>query len=449
MNQAELEKRGIPTVTVVTSEFEALARSSMESVGFADMAFVIVPHPMGMIPKEQVRAKADQTFPDLLKAATEWKPQRTTIPGLGVPPYPLEVIKFEGTVQDVTNMFFQKGWSIGLPFVPPTVDAVQAMLKGTGHKPDEIVWDGIPPRMGVVTVEQVAALGVMAGCKSEHMPLLLAVVEAMRTATDYGGDWRRLTTTTYPTAPLIGFSGPVVQELGIADGLGCMGPEYPTNLCVGYFVNLLGDVAGGSRPPGGDMSTHGWVGNTVATVFGENVAQNPWHESYAVERGFAPTDSVVIYAGGPPPLAMNDHASIDPKDLADVMAHSMTGINSCMSGGGIWLLSPEHAATLAGTGWTKKDVKEYLWKAAGRPLWAQPPMIEGKCVTTSCCPENFPAEFLAQVGEVTPDTLIPVAASPDQIHLIVTGGAGKQSLWWSLAWFTPNPPVIVKVDPWR
>jgi hypothetical protein len=89
------------------------------------------------------------------------------------------------------------------------------MLKGTSHKPDEIVWDSIEPRMGVVTVEMVAANGVMAGCKPEHMPLLLALVEALKKS----GNWRALTTTTYPTAPLIIFSGPVVKEMSIAYGL--------------------------------------------------------------------------------------------------------------------------------------------------------------------------------------------------------------------------------------
>jgi hypothetical protein len=442
VNQSEIEKLGIPTVTAVTNEFIPLAKSSMESIGLADMAFVIVPHPMGMIPKEEVRVKADKTFPDIMKAATQWKPERTKIPGLGASPYPLEVVKLKGTVQDVTKMFYSKNWSIGLPFTPPTTEAVQAMLKGTSHKPSEVVWDGIPPRMGVVTVELVAANGVMAGCKPEHMPLLLSVVEAMKVA----GNWRALTTTTYPTAPLLIISGPVVNDLGIAYELGASGPEKPVNMCVGYFTNLVGDVAGGSRPPGGDMSTHGWVANTIATVVGENVDGNPWRESYAVEKGFKPTDNVVIYAGGPPPVAMNDHASIEPKDLANVMVGSMSGINSCMSGGGIWMMSPEHAITLTSKGWSKKQVKEYLWEKSGRPLWQQPPMIEGKCVTTSCCP---PEEFIKKVGPLKPDTMIPVGPDPDSIQLMVVGGAGKQSLWWSLAWFTPNPPVIVKIDSWK
>lgn len=407
------------------------------------MAFVQVPHPMGMITKDEIRAKADKVFPEILKAATQWRPERTSIPGVGGVPYPAEVIKFTGTYADVNKMFYNRKWSLGLPIVPPTTQAVQAMLRGTSHKPDEVVWDSVEPRMGMLTVELVAANGVMAGCKPEHMPLLLAVVEAMKTP---GTGWRSATTTTYPTAPLVIVSGPIVKELGIGYGTGAMGPEMPVNLCVGYFVNLLGDVVGGSRPPGGDMTTQAWVGNTIATVAGENIEGNPWKESLAVEKGFKPTDNVVFFHGGPPPIVENDHASVDPKDLAEVLAYSMNavGVSRCFSGGGTWMLGPEHAQTLASKGWSKKDVKEFLWKTARAPLWAMPPLVEGACVTTSCCPDQFPKDF----GPVTPDTMIPAVARPDQIELVVVGGAGKQSMYWQ-ANFGPSPLTMIKVDPWK
>jgi hypothetical protein len=433
-------------VTVSTSEFIGLAKTSMESFGAPDMAFVVVPHPIGMIPKEQVIAKADAAFPDILKAATQWKPSRTVLPGLGKAPYPLETIKFKGTVADVNKMFYQKGWSISLPIIPPTKEAVQRMLKGTSHKPSEVVWGAIQPRNGVVTVEMVAAIGVMAGCKPEHMPLLLAIVEAMQVPSKIpttGSEWRAQTTTTHPTAPLIVVSGPIVKELGIGTGTGAMGPEMPVNNTVGYFVNLLGDVPGGSRPPDADKSTQGWVGNIIATVAGENVDQTPWPKSWPEERGFKKTDNVVIFAGGPPPINENDHASVDPKDLANVMAYTMnaTGISRCFGNGGVWILSPEHAATLAREGWSKKDVREYLWQKARAPLWAMPPKVDGVCSITSCCP---PPEF----GPVTQDTMIPICTSPDQIEFVVVGGPGKQGQWWAFD-FSPTPPTMVKVDPWK
>jgi len=131
-----------------------------------------------------------------MKKATQWKPGTDVLAGLGKSPYPLEVIKIKGTYADVNKMFYDKGWSLGLPIIPPTKEAVERMLKGTSHKPGEIVWDAIPPRNGVVTVEMVAVTGVMAGAKPEHMPLLLAVVEAMKATPKAGREWRALTTTT-------------------------------------------------------------------------------------------------------------------------------------------------------------------------------------------------------------------------------------------------------------
>ena len=426
-----------------------MAKASSESFGAPDQAFVVVPHPMGMIPLEEIRAKADAAFPDLLKAATAWKPARTILPGLGLSPYPLEVIKFTGTVQDVTNMFYDKAWSIGLPFIPPTKEAVQAMLKGTSHKPDEVVWDAVPPRMGVVTVEVVAANGVMAGCKPEHMPLLLTIVQAMSDVSPAWMQWRSLTTTTNPIAPYVIVSGPIVKELGIGYGSGAAGPEMPVNLCVGYFLNLLGDVAGGSRPPDLDKSTLGWQGNTIATVIGENVDAYPegW-ESLAVEKGFKPTDNVVMFgaAYGAGPVADIDHASVTPEGKAESMAYLMSGILNCYGlGAGTWVLGPEHADTLASGGWSKKDLKEFLVKAApGIPFWQTIEMPDGACAATSCCPENFPEEFVKEVGPITPDTMIPRFTSADQIDVVVAGGSGKHSQWW-----LARMMINLKIDPWK
>ena len=416
----------------------------MESFGAADMSFVTVPHPLGMIPRDEVRAKADAAFNDIVKAATVWKPGRLTIPGANKAPYPLETVKFKGTYSQVNKMFFDNKWSLGLPIVPPTKEAVARMLKGTSHKPGEIVWDAIPPRNGVVTVELIAATGVMAGCKPEHMPVLMAIVEAMKTTPVKGREWRALTTTTHHTAPLVIVSGPIVKELGIAYGIGAMGPEMPVNNAIGYFVNLLGDVAGGSMPPDGDKTTQGWVGNIITTVAGENVDQNPWKQSWPVERGFKPQDNVVIYAGGGMPMNENDHASVDPVDLLEVMAFTMNsvGLSRCFQDGGVWIMGPEHAAQLANGGWTKQAIREYLFKNARAPFRVQPAMVDGKCAATACCP---PADF----GPVTPDTLVPVCKRADQIEIVVVGGPGKHSQWWPFTEFGPFPPIMTKIDKWK
>lgn len=434
-----MEKVGIPTVTVATNEFVGLARSTMESIGLADMAFVEVPHPMGMIPLDQIRAKADAAFPEIVKAATQWKPSKTTIEGLGKPAYPAERIKFKGTYADVNKMFFEKGWSLGLPIIPPTPEAVQAMLKGTTRKPDEVVWI-VPPRMGKLTVELVATLGVMAGCKPEHMPLLLAIVKAF---SDENMGWRGTTTTTAATEPMVIINGPIVKELGIAYSTGNMGAEQPVNVALGYFVNLVGDVVGGSVPPEPDKSTQGSPADLVAMVLGENEDANPWKQSYAVEHGFKPTDNVVTVFTAYPGTGNIDHNSVKGTDLLNTMCASAAGVASGISrcltdpaqgGTGVgWLfmlLGPEHAATIASEFKTKQAVAQYIVDNAKLPFKQYAPGL--------CKPP-------ASLGEVTPDTLVPRFTKPEQIHIVVTGGPGKQSQLWG-AFPQVVKPVSVLVE---
>lgn len=425
---------GIPTVTIATTEFLPLARNTMEGRGLADMAFVAVPHPMGMIPLNEIRAKADNAFPDILKAATAWKPTRTTIPGLGKKPYPAERIKFKGTYESVYNLFWGKGWTPGLPIVPPTTEAVQAMLKGTSHKPSEVVWN-VPPREGVLTVELVAVHAVMAGCKPEHMPVLLAIIDAMR---DEKFGWRGQTTTTNPTAPLVIVNGPIRDELRIAYGTGAAGGWYRPNVCLGIAINLIGDIVGGSKPPSLDKSTLGQVGNIIATVIGENEKENPWGP-YHVEKGFGSTDNVVTLFDSVMPTNNVDHASVEAKDLAENLAYTMNnaGQNShCFyKNQVVWVISPEHAVTLYRGFKTKADLQKFLWEKARVPLWSLPPWPG----VTGCKP---PDSF----GPYTDDSMIPVTDKPEGIQIIVSGGAGKHSQYFQS--FT-NPIVMHKIDPWR
>ena len=247
------------------------------------MCFVTVPHPLGMISKEEVNAKVDAAFDDIVKAATAWTPAKEK-QDAQVKPYPAKRFKFSGTYADVNDMFQKRKWSLSLPIVPPTVDKVAAMLKGTKRDPAEVLWV-VPPRQGMLTVELVAALGVMAGAKPEHMPLLIATVEAMA---DPVAAWRGPTTTTAATVPVFFISGPIIEKLKLNPGTGTAGGENPVTNALGYFVNLVGDVVGGSVPPNFDKSTHGSSADLVAMVFTENAKENPWKTTYAEEAGFKP-----------------------------------------------------------------------------------------------------------------------------------------------------------------
>lgn len=404
------------------------------------MAFIEVEHPIGMTPLNEVRAKADKAFQEIVSKATGWKVSPESVAKLE-PAYPAKRIQFNGTYEALNRFFYQKGWSLGLPIIPPTTEAVQAMLKGTKRSPDEVVWV-VPPRQGQLTVELVAAIGAMSNCKPEHMPLLLAIVKAL---SDPAYDWRGNTTTTAPTAPLVIINGPIIKKLGIGYSTGLLGGESPVNIALGYFINLVGDIVGGSTPPEIDKSTQGSREDLVAIVLGENEDQNPWKQSYAEEQGFRKTDNVVTAYGTYMGTNNVDHMAVKGAQLLDTLAMSVaaapTGITSCLTKLGppegvknaisftFLLLGPEHAKTIAND-FTKQGAKEYLIKKAVMPFWSY---AAGMC--------TVPKEF----GPYDANTMIPRFTQPEQIKIVVTGGAGKQSQIWP-TFYTNLKPVSLLVE---
>ena len=395
---------------------------------------------MGMVKLDEIRARADAAFPDILKGATEWKPTVTELPATKSP-YPAEVFEFEGTEEDVNDLFFKNGWSLGVPIIPPTPERVQKMLAGTSHEPDEVL-GLITPRMAAVTVELVAVHAVMAGCKPEHMPVLLAITETL-----VRPEYRAPTTTTNPTAPLVIANGPIRDEIGIACGTGAAGSGYLPNVCTGLVVNSIGDIIGGSKPPSPDKSTLGWPGNTIAIVIGENEEANPWVPLH-VERGFDKDESAVtVMLGAEIPSNINDHHSVTGEDLLRVIAYDMrrAGQNSRMMRDSdvLLILSPEHAATIYDDGWTDKDdVRKFLWESARNPVKALPG--GGKD------PAFSPAKVAGLLGQpATLDTLVAMVREPARIQIIVSGGAGRHSQYVS-SFGSQTPRVVsVSVDRWR
>lgn len=398
------------------------------------MSLVVVPHPMGQVSKEAIRAKADAAFPEILKAATQWKPTAKLPPP--EPAYPAKRFKLRGTAEDVNKFFFQKGWSLGLPIIPPTPERVKAMLKGTSHRPDEVVWL-VPPRKGVLTVELVAVYAVMAGCKPEYMPLILAGLEAMAEPVY---NWLGATTTTGTIGAMMLVNGPIVKELGIAYGTGAAAGGYHPNVSIGYTLNLIGDIVGGSKAPDVDKSTLGSPADIVAYVFGENEDANPW-KSYAVENGFKPTDNVVTMKNVYPSIDMPDHTSSTPEAHLKWWSHVVSpliGIPLCCPGFRPYfiILAPEQANMIAKAGWTKNDFKQTLWKSTRVPL------SEWSTGEKMCGIAPVPKELQPS----TLDTLIPITLTPDDIDIVVAGGAGKHSQY-----FVPGHGVAVskRIDPWK
>jgi hypothetical protein len=388
---------------------------------------------MGMIPLAEIRKKAEAAFPEILKAATEWKPEAKLPPMK--PPYPASTLNIEGTVEEFNQFMFEKGFSLGLPIIPPTPERVAKMLKGTTRRPDELI-GMVPPRMGALTVELVAIHAAMAGCKPEYMPVLLAALEALL---DPKANWRGLTTTTATSAVLVIVNGPVIYEIGLASRQGAAGSGHHANASIGYAINLIADIVGGSKPPSPDKSLLGGPGDFVSWVFGENQLGLPrgW-EPYHVDKGFKKTDSVVTVMGTYPPVDNIDHWSVSPEEHINWWGNLVTPLLSI--GGPCWItqmeqphiiaLGPEHAQLLATAGWTKDQFKKAFWEKARIPFSAWP---KG-CPNTDLLTKKF--------GPVSADTLIPVTLRPEELHIVIAGGAGKHSHF-----FAPFPGCFPVTKP--
>ncbi|MFC2042439.1 UGSC family (seleno)protein, partial [Chloroflexota bacterium] len=419
MDQLNLERLGIPTITVVTSQFIGLAEAVASSEGAAEACFVTVPHPLGMRPQAEVRKKAEDVFPEILKLATDWQPSGK-LPSSKAPAYPAERFDFEGTVEDVNKLFFDREWSLGLPLIPPTPERLGAILKGTSRKPDEVLGQ-VPPRLGTLTVELVAVHAVMAGCKPEYMPLLIAALEGLLAPEV---NWRGALATTGTSESVVIVDGPVIKEIGVACEQGSAGKGHHPNAAIGYAINLVAYTVGGSKPPSIDKSTLGSPADFVCWVFGENEDKLPpgWVPLH-VERGFKQTDSVVTVMSSYPPLDNIDHWSMTPEEHVRWWRYLISPMDNIggpcgpqgMEQNPILAVGPEHAQLIASAGWSKDDLRQAIWEQARIPL--------------SAWPASGPKMQMVidKLGPVTPESMIPITLKPEQFQIVIAGGYGKHS----------------------
>ena len=402
----------------MTTPFIGLAKTTVAAEGAADACFVFVPSPIGMISKSDVEKKAEQAFAEILKAATKWQPAAHV--KSAKPVYPADRFEFSGNVKDVNTLFFDKGWSLGLPIIPPTPESVAEMLKGTNRRPEEVIGQ-IPPRMGALTVELLAVHAVMAGCKPEYMPLLIAALEGLLTPE---AGWRSALTTTATTQFLVIVNGPVVRELGLACDEGAAGKGHHPNISIGYAINLVAYAVGGSQPHAMDKSTLGSPGDCVCWVFGENEDKLPsgWKPLH-VERGFQPTDNAVTVMCSYPPVENIDHWSTTPQEQVRWWSYLISPLTNIGGPGNplsmkhspILALGPEHAHRMASAGWSKDDFRQALWEQARIPLSAWP----AGCTDMKQLVEIF--------GPVNSESRIPITLEAKQFLVLIAGGAGKQS----------------------
>jgi len=400
---------------VCSTAFVTLGRTQLEALGAPHTPIAVVPHPFGLRTRADIRAIAEQCVADIVRLATGGEdPTRRDraasddAPGARSIEVPADFEAFMALCE-------AQCWGDGLPLVPPTPERVQTMLRHT-HRAAAQSLAQVAPGFGTASVEAVAINAVMAGCKPEYLPVLIAAVEAM---TDRAFNLQAIQATTNPATPWLIVNGPIAQKLGINGGVGCMGQGTRANSTLGRALRLILQNIGGAHPGVMDRATQGQPAKHTFCC-AENEAESPWAPLHT-ERGFDSERSTVTVIGAAGTTNLNSHAK-DADDLLKAIAGSMAfpTSNDYHFGGAPWLaFSPEHAHILHAAGLDKAEVKRRLWE------------------DSRLCAGRFAAKDYARLQHtrgaelrgIGSDTLVPASVHADEIGIVVAGGPGTHSVY--------------------
>ena len=252
-----------------------------------------------------------------------------------------------------------------LPVMPPTVERVERFLNATALPPEEVV-GLVAPNYGAATVEKIAANAVMAGCGPELMRVLIPLVRA---ACDERFNLHGVQATTHFAAPLIIVNGPARGELEFASGSNVFSNVARANSSLGRALQLIMLNLGGARPGEIDMSTLGNSGK-FSNCIAENEEESPW-EPLHVDLGFERDQSTVSLFAAEPPKGVSEHNARDGSVVLKAICRTLAtswSYRVCAMIEAIVVLCPEHVKTLVRDGFSKQDVREYLFQNSAIPL---------------------------------------------------------------------------------
>jgi hypothetical protein len=317
-----------------------------------------------------------------------------------------ERIEIDDDLWAANTFFEERGWTDGLPVIPPTEERIVRMFEGIGRDPQDVI-GYVPPRWAPATVEKIAINAVMAGCRPEYMPIVTAAVEAL---TDPKLNLYALQATTGGPAVMLIVNGPIRHRLKINSGPNVLGEGWRANATIGRTVRLIQRNIGGSYPGTTCKATLGWPGKYTMCI-AENEEASPW-EPLHVERGFDAETSTVTAISADSAVRASDLDSTTAQGVLTIFSQRMEGPSGPEA---VMVICPEHAKIIAGDGFSKKDVKQFLWERAVYRL------------------KDLPEESFAQKVKrrsdlkLTRDTVLKVTDKPDDILVVVAGGDGSQS----------------------
>jgi hypothetical protein len=423
---AVIENLGLPTASIIGSGFVKQAEAIIKGLGVPLAVGVYPGAPMVDSRGELERKVAQQLAPQIIAALTGAAPNELRAES---EPAPGDIV-CSGNFDAVQEHFHARLWSDGLPVVPPTRERVAAFLAFTDRSAEDVI--GVVPQEGrEASVLSIAVNGVMAGCRPEYMPVLIAVIEA----TCDPGFRIEDCGSTPGWEPLVVVNGAIIKELDFNYGQGVMRVGRQANTSVGRFVRLfLRNVCGFRIPPGaGDK---GSIGQSflVAMAEDEDTAREIGWPTYAEERGFAAGENVVtvrsVVSITPPTYSAGDRAVTHVRQWADVMGATFaywahTGFKT-----GWWqpliAAGPSIAKVIAAE-WSKDDVRRYLYDNV-RMTAEQATHYAHMTTTPTFSFERLVADGLLPpeyAASSDPKRLVPVFIKPEMIEILVAGDPGR------------------------
>ena len=309
---------------------------------------------------------------------------------------------------------YDRGWTDGLPLVPPTEARVLRMLEGTSRAADEVV-ALVPPNLVECTVEKVAVNSVMAGCRPEYLPVVLAALEAV--CTDEF-NMHGILATTMGVGPVLVVNGPITAEIGMNSGVNVLGHGNRANSTIGRAVQLVVRNVGGGAPGGVDRATHGSM-SKLGFCFAEDEVGSPW-TTLAEDRGFSRSQDVVTAFCGEGPRIVVDQKSRSADSLVRMLAEGLLASVSprtVMGMDGLLVVSPEHMARFSDAGWDRQRFMEEL----GRHLVVE---ADGILAGTGGIEEGLPPDLAGlTLPKFRPGGLLVVhAGGPAGLFSAIIGG---------------------------
>lgn len=317
----------------------------------------------------------------------------------------VEVVRGSDPAQEVQRVFDLRGWTDGLPIVPPTTGRVEEMLDYSPLSRDVVIGE-LDPLKGLASVEKIAINAVMAGCRPDYFPIVVAAVQCIA---EVEFNLRGVQTTDENVTPLILLNGPIARQIGMNDGFGCLGPGWRPNGTIGRALRLIMQNIGGGWPAVVAFAGLGQPGR-YTLCFAENEAQSPW-TPFHVDAGFDADQNVVTVLRAE--SAINVTGGLE--EVASVMASAASAF-SWLHGGVIMVaISPATAVALSKMGISKEEARNWLYEN-GR--------ISAESLKTLWIYQNVgkAKEWPDWAEAAIMEGAVPPVENPDKITLVVAGG---------------------------